>query len=210
MKQETAKDLKKGLLIVFEGIDGTGKSTQMDLLGQHLVNKGYPVISTREPTTGQYGMKIRQLYLKRDSISKEEELELFLNDRREHVRELIQPALTDHKIVLCDRYFLSTAAYQGAVGFEPQEILRLNSFAPDPDLALLFTAKPELSVKRIAGRGDALNDFERQDELQKVSDIFLSLDKPYITPIDGSGTIEYIHQQVIRHVMVLLNQYQLS
>lgn len=204
------KNMKKGLLIVFEGIDGTGKSTQLDLLAQYLVNKNYPVITTREPTNGQYGVKIRQLYIDRDSISKEEELELFINDRKEHVEQLIQPMLAEHKIILCDRYFLSTAAYQGAVGFDPQEILDQNSFAPDPDLAMLFLANPELSITRIAGRGDTLNDFEQQDKLEKVSKLFLSLDKPYILQIDGSGTIEAIHQEVVKNVMTLIHKFQLS
>ena len=202
--------MKKGLLIVFEGIDGTGKSTQLHLLAQYLINKDYPVITTREPTDGQYGVKIRELYVDRDSISKEQELELFINDRKEHVEQLIQPALAEHKIILCDRYFLSTAAYQGAVGFDPQEILNQNSFAPDPDLALLFLAKPELSVLRIANRGDALNDFEHQDKLEKVSKLFLSLNKPYILQIDGSGTIESIHQEVVKNVMMLVHKHQLS
>lgn len=209
MKSKSQKNMKKGLLIVFEGIDGTGKSTQLDLLAHYLVNKDYPVITTREPTDGQYGVKIRQLYINRDSISKEEELELFINDRKEHVEQLIQPALAEHKIILCDRYFLSTAAYQGAVGFDPQEILDQNSFAPDPDLALLFLANPELSITRIAGRGDTLNDFEQQDKLEKVSKLFLSLDKPYILQIDGSGTIEAIHQEVVKNVMTLLLKFQL-
>jgi len=210
MKSGSRKKLKKGLLIVFEGIDGTGKSTQLDLLAQYLSDNNYPVITTREPTEGQYGLRIRELYINRDSISKEEELELFLDDRREHVEQLIQPALSEGKIILCDRYFLSTAAYQGAAGFDPQEILNRNSFAPDPDLALLFLATPELSIKRIANRGDTLNDFERKDELQRVSELFLSLDKPYILQIDGSGTIETIHQEVVKSVMTLLHKYQLS
>lgn len=209
MKSKSQKNMKKGLLIVFEGIDGTGKSTQLDLLAHYLVNKDYPVITTREPTDGQYGVKIRQLYINRDSISKEEELELFINDRKEHVEQLIQPALAEQKIILCDRYFLSTAAYQGAVGFDPQVILDQNSFAPDPDLALLFLANPELSITRIADRGDTLNDFEQQDKLEKVSKLFLSLDKPYILQIDGSGTIETIHQEVVKNVMTLLLKFQL-
>ncbi len=204
--KKTPHVLKKGLLIVFEGIDGTGKSTQLDLLAQYLIDNNYPVITTREPTDGQYGIKIRELYSKRNSVSKEEELELFINDRKEHVKHLIQPALAQNKIVLCDRYFLSTVAYQGAVGFDPQEIFVRNSFAPDPDLALLFVAKPELSVQRIAKRGDSLNDFEHQEELQRVAEYFLSIDKPYIIQIDGSGSIKNIHQEIVKHVLTLIEK----
>ena len=131
---------RKGILIVFEGTDGTGKSTQLQLFSHYLQDKGYPVVTTREPTEGQYGKQIRELYVNRSKYSQDEELELFLADRREHVQDFLAPALAQGKVILCDRYFLSTAAYQGARGFDPEEILELNHFAPDPDLALLFQA----------------------------------------------------------------------
>lgn len=202
--------IQKGLLIVFEGIDGTGKSTQIDLLAQHLRNRNYPIVTTREPTNGQYGKRIRELYSNRKDFTKEDELDLFLNDRKEHVENLIQPALSEKKIILCDRYFLSTAAYQGVVGFNPNEILERNSFAPDPDIALLFVIPPVLSAQRIASRGDTLNDFERLEELRKVSELFLSLQMPYIVNIDASETIAKIHEKVVDIVTDLLNRNKLS
>ena len=100
-----------GKLIVFEGIDGTGKSTQLTLLEKVLRELQIPVVSTREPTEGTYGRRIRALYTDRGSFSLQDELQLFLADRREHVRECIAPALAAGKIVLCDRYVLSTIAY---------------------------------------------------------------------------------------------------
>jgi len=208
MTSKQPKKMKKGLLIVFEGIDGTGKSTQLDLLASYLVDKGYPVVTTREPTNGPHGQAIRQLYLDRGSVSKDEELALFINDRKEHVAQVIQPALDKQKIILCDRYFLSTAAYQGAVGFDPQEILEKNNFAPDPDIALLFLANPEISAQRITGRGDTLNDFERQDQLQKVQELFQSLNKPYIYPIDSTDSINTVHKAVVDKVMDLISKAQ--
>jgi dTMP kinase len=111
--------MNKGLLIVFEGIDGTGKSTQMSLLARYLREKDLAVIETREPTNGQFGQQIRALYTNRNGVSPEQELELFLNDRLEHVENVLKPALHEGKIILCDRYFLSTAAYQGVVGPSP-------------------------------------------------------------------------------------------
>ncbi|MDD3816437.1 MAG: dTMP kinase, partial [Desulfocapsaceae bacterium] len=171
--------MKKGLLIVFEGIDGTGKSTQMSLLASFLKKKGLAVIETREPTNGQFGQQIRALYANRNGISREEELELFIADRQEHVRDLLIPGLQEGKIILCDRYFLSTAAYQGAVGFSPAEIIEKNNFAPPPDLALLFYAPPKIGIERITtGRGETLNDFEQEASLQQVSAIFDSLELP--------------------------------
>jgi dTMP kinase len=220
------KRAKKGLLIVFEGIDGTGKSTQMALLAASLRQQRLDVLETREPTMGKFGGQIRALYTNRNGVTREEELELFLADRREHVQELLLPALAAGKIVLCDRYFLSTAAYQGSlgnsapsstipgasdtqpsptVGFTPAEIIEKNSFAPTPDLALLFSLSPQTGIQRITtGRGDILNDFEREAALERVAAIFDGLKLPYIHRIDASGSIESVHQSVLEAVRALL------
>ena len=117
---------RKGWLIAFEGIDGTGKTTQIELLAEVLRQRGLRVVATREPTDGQYGRKIRQLYKNRKSVTPEEELNLFLHDRREHVVQVIAPALASGKVVLTDRYYYSTAAYQGAAGHDPQKIIAAN------------------------------------------------------------------------------------
>lgn len=200
---------RSGLLIVFEGIDGTGKSTQLSLLANFLRRKGLPVIETREPTNGLYGKKIRALYTDRTAVSREEELELFLADRREHVDTLINPALRSGKIVLCDRYYLSTVAYQGAVGFSPAEILKKNSFAPEPDLALLFCAPPQATIARITGkRGDTLNDFEQEASLLRVAELFNSLQLPCIHRIDATPSIEAIHASVVNAILPLLPENQ--
>jgi len=217
--------MNKGLLIVFEGIDGTGKSTQMSLLARYLREKGLAVIETREPTNGQFGQQIRALYTNRKGVSPELELELFLADRQEHVHNVLIPALQEGKIILCDRYFLSTAAYQGivgrssagatpgandtkpamAAGFSPAEIIAKNNFAPTPDLALLFCAPPWLGIERITkGRGDTLNDFEQEATLQKVAAIFDSLELPYIKRINASSSIASIHQSVLQAVTPFL------
>ena len=199
-----------GILIVFEGIDGTGKTTQLSLLASALSWRGLPVISTREPTDGIYGRKIRELYRDRERISRREELELFLADRREHVRELLEPALQSGKIVLCDRYVFSTLAYQGAAGLDLAEIIRQNSFAPTPDLALLFQAPPETGIARITGkRHESPNDFEQADTLVRVARIFDALDQPYVRRIDATGTITTIHESVMNAVEPVIHQYQL-
>lgn len=203
------KSLSKGLLIIFEGIDGTGKSTQLELLADYLNSAGYPTVTTREPTTGTYGQKIRQLYINRDGVSKEEELQLFIEDRKEHVAKLLAPSLLEGKVILCDRYYLSTAAYQGAVGFDPLEIIRMNNFAPTPDIAFLFQLSPDLSIERItSGRGDTLNDFEQKESLEKVRIIFNSLDLPFIKNIDASLSIDSVHKQIVNEINSLLRQFQ--
>ena len=199
--------LSRGVLIVFEGIDGTGKSTQLALLSSSLKKDGYDVITTREPTDGRYGRQIRALYSNRVSVSREQELDLFLSDREEHVNEVIGPSLALKRIVLCDRYFLSTAAYQGAAGFDPLAIIERNSFAPMPDLALLLEISPEESIRRITEkRGDLLNDFEQLESLKQVDTIFSAMQLPCIRRIDASKTVGQIHQQIRITVTELLQQ----
>jgi dTMP kinase len=194
-----------GKLIVFEGIDGTGKSTQITLLARYLENLGYAVVTTREPTDGHYGRKIRQLYSDREQVSQQDELKLFLADRREHVEQLILPSLQQGKIVLCDRYYLSTAAYQGANGFNPLDILQLNDFAPTPDIALLFEVSIATSLRRITeGRGEQLNDFEQAESLTRVKKIFSDLELPYICRIDAENSINEIHMTVVAEISARL------
>jgi dTMP kinase len=195
----------RGRLIVFEGTDGTGKSTQLKLLGQDLAALGFSVIITKEPTEGPIGQKIRELYRNRHKYSREQELELFLADRREHVTHILRPGLAAGKIILCDRYFFSTAAYQGARGFNPDMILKQNTFAPEPDLVLLFEAPLDISLERItSGRGETPNNFEQPDFLKKVAAIFSAISRPYIHKIDASGSIETVRRLVLPPVMALL------
>jgi len=198
---------RKGVLIVFEGTDGTGKSTQLQLLASALEDKGIEVVTTREPTKGRYGQEIRKLYSNRGTVTLEEELDLFLADRKEHVDTLLNHSLAEGKVILCDRYYLSTVAYQGAAGLDPAHILARNTFAPTPDLALLFYAPIHTGVQRITeGRGETLNDFEKEDYLQKVAAQFEQMKLPYIRRIDASGTIETIHQQVLELIQPLLGK----
>lgn len=196
---------QRGRLIVFEGTDGTGKTTQRDLLGQYLLNEGHRVIITKEPTNGPFGMQIRDLYRNRANYSREQELELFLADRRQHVTDVLLPGLQAGMIILCDRYYFSTAAYQGALGFDPEAIIALNAFAPPPDLVLLLKANLDMSLQRISiGRGDIPNNFEQKLFLEKVAEIFSTIKRPYIFEIDASGTVEQVHSLVINQVTRLL------
>lgn len=112
----------RGKLIAFEGIDGTGKSTQLKLLATFLRQRGQLVLETKEPTDGPVGQQIRALFHNRKSLSLDEELELFIEDRRMHVLQHILPALEQGAFVLTDRYYYSTAAYQGARGADPELI----------------------------------------------------------------------------------------
>jgi len=193
-------------LLAVEGIDGTGKSSQARLLAETLRGEGYPVVLTREPTDGPFGRQIRAFFAKRHQLSPAAELELFMNDRRQHVSEVIAPALASGKIVLTDRYYLSTAAYQGAAGRDPEEIMAVNeAFAPVPDLVLLLTLPPALGIRRIRElRGEVLNDFEQEETLGQVAKIFASLRRDYITRIDASGSLDEVQALISLRVRALL------
>ncbi len=197
--------MKQGLLIAFEGIDGTGKSTQLALLADFLRRLGCDVVVTREPTDGEYGRRIRKLYLDRGRCTPEEELDLFIRDRRQHVTDCIAPALAAGSIVLTDRYYFSTAAYQGAAGCDPDRVFAANSFAPEPDLVLLLTMEPEESLARIRElRGDRLNDFEQLDQLRKVARLFASFPQGCITRIDAAASLDEVQAQVRQAVLALM------
>ena len=197
---------KQGLLIAFEGIDGTGKSTQIGLLAEYLVGHDHQVVTTREPTDGTYGRKIRSMFSSRHKMSAEEELQLFMDDRRQHVKELISPSLTVGKIVLTDRYYFSTVAYQGAAGHDPARIIAANeAFAPVPDLVILLDLSPAEGARRIrSGRGEVLNDFEQEDELARVATVFDGLDMDYIKRIDASGSPAEVQAEIVARVNELM------
>ncbi len=198
----------KGLFIVFEGIDGTGKTSQITRQTSSLRRQGYTVLSTREPSDGPFGVRLRSLFYQREQISKQEELQLFLDDRRDHLQKTILPALQQGAIVLCDRYFLSTVAYQGATGsFTIEELLAKNSFAPAPDLAVLLSAPVATCLQRIThGRKEKPNDFEQQNFLQRAHEIFTTLDFPWLKRIDCDHSLEEVEQEIKRYIQPLLAQ----
>ncbi len=189
--------MEKGMLIAFEGVDGTGKTTQLKMLADYLRALDHEVVETREPTNGVFGQKIRALYTNRSSVTPEEELSLFINDRKEHIKECIQPALDRGAVVLTDRYYFSTAAYQGACGSDPDEILSANAFAPTPDMVLLLTMSISESLRRIEQqRQEQLNDFEQAEQLEKVAALFNSFSHPFIVRINAGGPLESVQREI--------------
>lgn len=186
-----------GFLIVAEGIDGTGKSTQVRLLADALRAAGHRVITSREPTDGPYGRRLRQSATT-GRLSPEEEFQLFLRDRRDHVATLIRPALDAGSIVILDRYYFSTMAYQGARGFDPEEIRRLNEeFAPQPDLLLHLDLPVDKALDRIGARDGSANEFEQREALQQCGRVFHSVTDDFVRRIDASRTIEQVHADVL-------------
>ncbi len=196
-----------GRLIVFEGIDGVGKSTQVGALKTWLEAIGHEVVRSKEPTDGPHGRKLRQS-MAQGRLEPREELDLFLADRRQHVEELIAPALNRGAIVILDRYYFSTVAYQGARGFDPSELRAENEeFAPPPDLLVILDMPACDAIDRIReSRGGSTDTFESFDALKRSRSIFLSLgeDLPFAVVLDARASPEVIQAAVRRSTAPLL------
>lgn len=174
-----------GFLLAIEGIDGTGKSTQAKAVAGELERRGLEVVLTREPTNGPWGRKLRESAAT-GRLSPAEELHAFLEDRTQHVRELISPSLEAGRVVITDRYYFSTVAYQGARGFDPDDLMRRNeAIAIEPHLLVLIDLDPEVSLSRIGRRDGAGNEFETLAQLRRSREIFLGIRKPYLIRLDG-------------------------
>ncbi|WP_258084761.1 dTMP kinase [Thermococcus thermotolerans] len=196
-----------GAFIVMEGIDGAGKSTQAKLLAKWFEEKGYDVILTKEPTDTAFGKLIRKLVLTggREGIidgariSHEAEALLFAADRAEHVSKLIKPAVEAGKVVISDRYFYSSLAYQWARGLDLEWLIDLNRFAIRPDLVILLDLPVKESMKRINGRS-IKTEFDKIAELQKkVRENYLKLAErfPEIRIVNALASVEDIHNDIV-------------
>ena len=164
-----------------EGVDGSGKTTQLQLTARYLLDCGYDLVTTREPGGTKMAERIRSLVLDADAaINARTEVMLYLAARAEHVEQVIKPALAAGKVVLCDRFADSTMVYQGFVrGVEIAKVQALCEFAADglqPELTILLDAAPEALLQRRLDRG-VQDRFEQEglDFQKKVREGFLSL-----------------------------------
>lgn len=200
-EQLTPRRLRGGLLIAFEGIDGAGKTTQAKMAVARLQDEGFDAVYLREPTDGPYGKRLRELMVAgREKISPQEEFELFLLDRKEDVERNIRPALERGAIVCIDRYYLSSMAYQGALGLDPAMIQRENEkIAPVPDLILYFHLPVEICLQRIRqSRDTGLNLFEQQAYQERVAKMFEQMHFSQWVQLDATLDIQTLHDLVMR------------
>ncbi|MCK5260720.1 MAG: dTMP kinase [Thermoplasmatales archaeon] len=182
-----------GLLIAIDGIDGAGKTTQCNLLEDWLKNEGFSVIVVKEPSKdGKYAKEIcrrSKIRVFNHKKTPEYELMLFVEDRKENVQKRIAPNLEKNKIVIMDRYYFSTIAYQSALGLDADYIKKQNEdFAPIPDITLIIDVSPNVGIERINGRGDSCNSFEKHEYLETVREKFLQMEVfPNIHFVDGDS-----------------------
>ena len=188
-----------GSLLAFEGLDGCGKSTQVERLARVLRRDGRDVRVTREPTDGPTGRRIRAMARSGPPAAPEEELRWFVVDRREHVQQVIVPGLEAGATVVSDRYYLSTVAYQGARGLDWRKILEDSEREfPLPDLVVLLEVDVEIGLERVRSRGGALEAvFEQREFLERVAEVFASLECPYVARVDANRPPEAVHEDVM-------------
>lgn len=206
-------NMKKGLFITFEGADGSGKTTQLNNVKSFLEEKGYDVVTTREPGALDIGQKIRNILLHHDGIVPDKcEMFLFLADRANHVETFIKPAIEQGKIVLCDRHVDSTIAYQGYGRGQDISLLKdLNKIAVNginPDLTLLFDVSTETAQTRVGSEKDRMEsagiEFHR-----KVRNGYLELQKDNsnrIKLINANNSIETVFEDTKNIIIKLLQE----
>ena len=174
----------KGVFIVLDGLDGSGKSEMVKLLHNYLFSKSkkYRILTTREPTNGAYGKEIRDILARETdpSINGQKLLELFIKDREEHLKNIILPFLNksnNHEvnIAICDRYYYSTIAFQSVQGLDMRMLIEVNKGFLMPDVAFILDVKPEAALERIKGREK--EKFEQLEFMNKLREKFLELPK---------------------------------
>ena len=202
--------MTQGLFITFEGPDGCGKTTQMNLLANYFENIGKKVVLTREPGGKGLGEKVREILLNYEGdVSDRCESFLFLADRAQNIDIIVTPAIQRGEIVLCDRHIDSTVAYQGyGRGLDIKEINMLNNLATNgkkPDLTFVFDVDVETSMKRVGKEKDRMES-AGIDFHNRVRNGYLELAKQEpkrIKVIDATKSIEEIHQKVVEIIKTL-------
>ena len=207
----------KGKFITFEGIDGSGKSTQLRLLADELRASGVDVITTCEPGGTPLGRALRAAFLETtEMVAPMAELLAFAADRAQHVEQLIKPAIDAVRVVISDRYADATYAYQGAGrGFAEDKVLQVIDLATGglkPDLTLFFDIPVDIAIERMGNRDERFTKKNRMDEetaefYGRVRGAYLNIAKrepERFKIVDGTGTVEEIHVRVAAMVAEIL------
>ena len=202
--------MTRGLFITFEGADGCGKTTQLNLLKDYFEKVGKEVVLTREPGAKGLGEHVRKILLNYNGVVSDRcESFLFLADRAQNVDVIVNPAINEGKIVLCDRHTDSTVAYQGyGRGLDINEINMLNNLATGgmkPDLTLVFDVDIETSMQRVGNEKDRMEQ-SGNEFFNRVRYGYLKIaeqEPDRVKVIDSTQSIEDVHEDVIK----IINSY---
>ena len=203
----------QGKFITFEGIDGSGKSTQLRMLANELRIRGYNVLPTMEPGGTPLGRRLREAFLEtEENVAPLAELLLFAADRAQHINFLVKPAVAEGKIVISDRFADATAAYQGAGrGFPApiiNQVIELATGGMQPDLTLFFDLPVELAIARTDLRNDSGERKNRMDKenvsfYTRVREAYLQIaerEPERVRTIDANGSTSEIQTRVVEIV----------
>jgi dTMP kinase len=193
---------KKGIFLVIEGLDGSGKTTQAILLAERL-SKSHQVMLTAEPSKGKIGTFIRESCLyEQTRLPTEAEALLFAADRIEHMQKELKPALDEGKLVICDRYVYSSLAYQGSAGLSLEWIKTINARALQPDFSLFLDVSPDRVLERLQRKKSVMETLETQ---QKVREIYIKyVHNGELIRIDGDKPREVVANELYAKVKELL------
>jgi dTMP kinase len=196
--------MKKGHLIVFEGIDGAGLTTNSIFLANWLKNNGYKSIYTKEPTESEIGIVIRKILRNEKKADPFLLTLLFTADRNIHVNNVILPFMKEGYFIVCDRYYFSTIAYQSVHGADEKLIRKLSKNFPKPDIVFLLDVDPRISLKRKVEKTEL---YEKVDFLESVRKKFLELaSEMNFIVIPSEEEINYVQNLIIKVINYFLEE----
>jgi len=200
---------KRGAFICIEGIDASGKTTQAKALVRRLHRKGFDAVYTTEPSKGKIGRLIRSHVLDREKrVPVALEALLFAADRIDHLENEVKPALEKGKIVICDRYFYSSLAYQGAAGLSLDWIQRINQFVLVPDLAIFLDVPSEIGLQRLKRKKTVM---EKGANLQRVREVYLQMVRDgRMVKLNGDQPIKDVAKKILKVVLDFLKRSHAS
>ena len=190
--------MKKGILIVIEGLDGAGKTTIAKWLVDLFNKRGYSALYTYEPTDSLF---VKALKSYAEYRSAELDALTYAADRLVHLKSKVLPALEEGKIVVMDRYYFSSIAYQGAQGAPIEWVIELNKYARRPDLAIYIDVEPEIGLKRLSGKTSSSRfpEYEKLELLRRVREIYMVLvNRGWLILIDGSRDLDSVKNEVLK------------
>lgn len=195
--------MKHGKFIVFEGLDGSGKSTQVRRFTEHLKKLGRNILVTHEPTEeSDAGKRIRRVLTHQEPFPTHEEFQLlYVEDRRSHTRDVILPALAAGIDVIGDRYYLSTVAFGSIGGCDIDWLHEINAEFPRPHLTLIIDTSPAVCLERIGKRGEGMEYFERQTKFGKAQDTYRLMPDRHenVHLVNGEDDLETVWRNVWQH-----------